>query len=136
MKTIEISSNSWHYRLLREFGVQDADDICQYTRRLVLCLIGCVAFGSLGAVAAGSVLYFAGDTIAWIVACIAMMNWLPIGNGAIVFLGLVFACLVVFCGPVWYERGTNSIRQKMDTPFMRTAYDSWKNKWCARVEVK
>jgi len=138
MKPIEIDRNSWHYKAA-EFSdhgkIYYCKDICQYSRRV---LGGCfwIALISLTAIFFTAMLtYMAADFIAWVAAMIVHLGWVQPEPAALATLMLlvVGSCVVtLFAIP----RVFRTVSEKIDMPFVKTAYSSWKEKWCAPIEIK
>lgn len=138
MKTIEINQKSWHYKLA-EMSCRYPDchcrDICQYTRHVLWGLVG-VTFLILLVVGTGSFfMWLFGGMIAWFAAMIVSMSFIdpnPQTVALLISLAICAFTALVFSIPKAY----NAISRRIDVPFAKTAYDSWKNKWCAKIEFK
>lgn len=136
MKTIQISKTSWHYRFMEWTGdgYVNASDICEYSRKLVLRLIVAAIAVLFLSIIAGFCLFMIGSTIAWAVASIVSLSFLPPEPPARAMLIAGFGIggpLMLF---VLFKQNQDAIGEALDTPFIRNAYDSWKNKWCAKVD--
>jgi len=132
MKTFDVNKKSWHYKLSK-FGENrydvDADDICSYTRNVIygmfassLCIIG-ICIG----------LYAAGDFIAWLIACIQYSSFLHPQLGAIIIvdaIGVIFMVVLYSGTSVFF-----SCQREKEGSFVHTAYKSWKDKYCIKVNI-
>jgi len=140
---MKINRDVWHYRLANltgDYRWEDNTDICVYTRKIILNLILAI-LGALIVVVLGiGVLMITADMIAWLVASIATMSFLPFGEGAAGFV-LVTSCLfLVFGLPYGWNKFSNTASKittsVVDIPFVQTAYDAWKNKFCIKIEFE
>jgi hypothetical protein len=127
MKTIELKRKSWHY-WLANFGeerVYSATDICSYIRYVIF---GTSLF--LLSLAGGVSL-----TI-WVLVSVAnIFSWLfwghELNTASQILIGVVAGFGIMF--------GTMAGKVKMqdsEPGFVRLAYRSWKDKFCARIELK
>lgn len=136
MEVIQISKTSWHYRFMSwcDEGHVAVSDICEYSRKLVLRLIA-VSIGVLILLfLAGLIMFTIGDTMAWIAACITTLSFLnpePTAGGFLVVAFIFGVSLTIYS---LFKRYRSVVTEKMDIPFISKAYDSWKNKFCVRVE--
>lgn len=137
MKTIQISRTSWHYRFMKWTGggYVNASDICEYSRMLVFRLIMAAIVGSVMSIMAGFIMFMIGSTIAWAVASIVSLSFLPpepqVAASLIVGIGIGVP-LALF---VLFKQNQDAIGEALDTPFIRNAFSSWRDKWCARIEI-
>lgn len=136
MKAIQISKTSWHYNFMKwcNDGYVDASDICEYSRKLVLRLIMAAIGGLFLSIIAGFIMFMIGSTIAWAVASVVSLSFLPPEPAAAATLLVVIGIGVPLALYVLFIENQDAIAKKMDTPFIRSAYDSWKNKFCVKVE--
>jgi len=140
MKTIEINQMSWHYKLAN-FAVTNYDleyrcnDVCDYTRKVLfgafVFLIACVC----GIMASVMFVWMFADTLAWIVASIVQGGFIY-PNPPTIALLVVLALFTVIGALYSIPKGFAAINRTVDIPFVKTAYRSWKDKWCAKIEFK
>lgn len=136
MTKVNVNRKAWHYKAANLGGYPEyCDDICEYIR---MCLLGCF-LGTLGVCivgfASGFVLFLLGNTLAWLAAMIVYMGFIDPNEET--FILILFCCLalllkLIVSVPKIYE----AISTRVDAPFVKTAYSSWKNKWCAKIEFK
>ena len=129
MKPIEISTDSWHYRLISKYDFPDTE-ICGYTKQLIMFLIVTAMLVVLLMV----FVYMTGDAIAWLIACIVNQQLIPIGEPAIGFFAVVIFFLIPYTiSRVQLKRLSEG---KTEPSFISQAYRSWKEKYCVRIEFK
>jgi hypothetical protein len=133
MKTLRFSETSWHYRLARvgdEYHRRDLSNICAYTRA-VLAGVFCILLALLAIVIAS---LFVGDFLAWIAA--QMIHWQLIApaESAIVVLCLLSLIIAIFIIYLAADNLRNS-HDKISDSFIGASYQSFKERWCARVEI-
>lgn len=139
MKTIQISKKSWHYRFLEwtsnPYNFRDSVSICEYARTVIINLLVTLFGVTLLLAVAGFVFFAAADTIAWLLAIVISGGYImPDGPGFMVtlILGIVIIfTMIVFIG----KKSKQVIIEKLDTPFIQSAYESWKNKFCVKVKI-
>lgn len=141
MNTLKFSQNSWHYRFIKRYTTREdyqLSDICAYTRGFLVA-----AFYALLAFAGITLLAFAGTQVLvgiafslwnglWIFSPVA-----EIAMAALAGVSLLFGSLFAYCWAENYldeRRKERMIRGEPDG-FVTNAYKSWKDKWCARVEI-
>lgn len=129
MKPIEISTDSWHYRLISKYDFPNTE-ICGYTRQLIMYLIMTAILVVLLTIP----VYMMGDAIGWLIACIVNQQLIPIGEPAIVF----FVAVIFFLIPYTISRmQLKRLREGKTEPlFISKAYRSWKDKYCVKVQFK
>lgn len=144
MKSFTINRTSWHYKLIREFGISGMQDmptdICSYLRALVKGAF----FGSIVLV------FLLMLTIVLMKMMVDMLMGIAFSiyyqqliftdagfSGAILF-GLMFAAFVIFrLLRYTYQRPHKSMTVKSKPPgFIRTAYQSIKGKYCIKLDFK
>jgi hypothetical protein len=139
VKSLILNKKSWHYWIATEFGGlyrwHNSTDICEYTKSIFIGF--CVM-----ALAAGAFLFFS-ELVVNLVLCSVFSliagSWLG-GHWAELALVLIAAAAgtaVVMFGLVAATAGKEIVQDALsNSQFVKAAYDSWKNKFCARVEFK
>lgn len=79
-------------------------------------------------------MFLIGSTIAWAVASVASLSFLPPEPPAAVMLFVGIFAGVPLALFVLIKQNYDTIAERLDTPFIRDAFTAWKQKWCARVE--
>jgi len=126
---MKISRNSWHYKVAcLGGGIPRTRDICAYTSDV---LTGLVGVGVL-TIIAGFSLFIIGNVIAWIAA--VLVNGMFIEPNFFTMMGIFF---FVITFPIILLLGyiLLSVYEEKKHSFIWTAYSSWKNKWCTKIEV-
>lgn len=133
MKALKLNKDSWHYKLAHMYDkdIGYGTDICAYTRTLIasFCLLVfvCCIMGML----AGSFLFMIGGWIAYFLGYEL--------HGAVIPFTFIYGVSAVIIGIVWgkafYEERQWS-QPKKEPGFIRTAYHSWKDKFCMKVEFE
>ena len=134
MKTIKFKTDSWHYKFVSQWDPivvhrTGGTDICSYVRALMLGLtVMALLFGILG-LFAGVLLYAIGNWIGYFLFGYALSEGTP-------FVTIIYACFGAF---IWYNQWKENrvVNEKEKEPgFIRLAYRSWKDKFCAKVEFE
>ena len=128
---MKISRNSWHYKVAcLGGGIPRTRDICAYTSDVFTGLVG---IGVL-TIIAGYSLFVIGNVIAWIAAI--LVNGVFIEPNFFTMMGIFFFVItfpiILLLG---YILNRHFKDKKPEPSFIRTAYLSWKNKWCTKIEV-
>lgn len=148
MKTLEFSSNSWHYTFAARGGYWPASqDFCQYVRCVIwgfikLVGIACMIFGAI---------YCVGDYIAWVVECINTRSFVKIDPFTdpwtigrtitsvvlYLFITIVAIAYAILIADYYQESRSTSKQVVEEKPsFIAEAYRSFKDKVCFRVTFK
>jgi hypothetical protein len=129
MKTFELKQKSWHY-WLANFGdqrIHTTTNICEYVRCM---LIGAMLLSfSVLAVSlfGGATLFTIGNIFSWLFFGYEFHNLSAIMTGTFSSIALMFLFIV----------GKAKLNETENEPgFVRLAYRSWKDKYCARIELK
>ena len=131
MKIFELKKNSWHYRLAN-FGSDRVclhSDICTYIRSVMIGAFWFAAVLAVGLFFAGCTLFAIGNLFSWL------------------FLGYELAQVTISIGMIYfsvtlmfaYLYGREVVQYKIrdgEPGFVRLAYRSWKDKFCAKVEFE
>ena len=131
MKTFELKKKSWHY-FLANFGserVYSHTDICAYIRYVIYGTFWFIIMGGAGAFFSGCVLFSIGN----------LFSWLFLGYELEKMTVGVFTMFSAFFMMGLFLVGKDTIQHKMrdgEPGFVRLAYRSWKDKFCAKVELK
>lgn len=136
MKTVKVNKKSWHYWLADIGGFVEwkDNDICTYRSAVIkgmgeisfLALIASLVFG-LGAV-------IIGDLIGWGIACFIYGVFIQPSQyalSALIVLGIA-ALASSFFGVVV---GGKLIINSHKPEFITTAYQSWRDKVCHKIEI-
>jgi hypothetical protein len=133
MKLLKLNKDSWHYKLAMMYDkwMPDNTDICTYTRTLIasfclmtfaICVMGLLA-GSLLFMFGGWIAYFLGYEL----------------HGAVIPFTFIYGVSAVIIGIVWakaFYQERKWTQPEKEPGFIRTAYRSWKDKFCVKVEFK
>lgn len=141
MTPIKLNVNSWHYKLA-DWGGYDPDrkdrDVCAYTRRVIW-----------GAILSTVVTIIMTSLAIALLSAVANMIVVPISYfffakmygdiaGAIICWLAFLIVGFIHCVRYWLksEKRKQSKCQNIDKPdgFMKVAYNSWKGKYCSRLE--
>jgi predicted membrane protein len=134
MKTVTISSNSWHYRWMRKLDFRpSSDDICAYTRAMMKTVGATILLSLLVALVTASF----GEFFAWIAAMI--MTWdiflyHELATFAVVIMSFVFLGLLMLL-----IKKINQSSSRAVAPFVpedvKAMWDSFRNKICVRTKI-
>ena len=134
MTPINIKVKSWHFWLAKfcdDYGVRRKDDICSYTRAV---MIGLFFFAVLSLIA----LFFlacVADSLAWLAAVLVMWTFIDPSPFASIAIGLGLGVVLVAC--IKFYRTIYQLRANQQEPgFISVAYTAWKGKWCAPVMLQ
>lgn len=131
MKTFELKKESWHYWVANfgETRVYEETDICSYIRYMIrggLLLALCVIVGG----GAGAATLFAiGNLFSWLFLGYDLHETTKI-------VGIAFIILVMIPATVILGVTAKEKMEEGEPGFIRLAYRSWKDKFCAKVELK
>lgn len=133
MKTLKLNKDSWHYKLAMQYDrhVPDNTDICSYTR-LLFAAMSLMAFAiTILTLLAGTILFTIGGWFAYLFGFPlhgAVVPFTFIYGGATIVIGIVAA-------KAHYDEHKYD-KPKKEPGFVRTAYRSWKDKFCVKVEFE
>lgn len=131
MKTFELKKKSWHY-WLANFGdlrVGTNTDICSYIRCVIWGAFWLLVAAGAGAFLSGCVLFAIGNLFSWLFLGYELSNMTV---GVFTVLSALFLTGLAFVS-------REAIAEKMsksEPGFVRLAYRSWKDKFCARIILK
>lgn len=141
MKEFEINTKSLHYRLATVYGGYDSyyrgSDICSYTRHIMMGLLGILCLIILLSFLSFALFDIVVGTIFSIIAGMFIMG--PIGQ---ILLIIMTAIIITFllAGMVsviknkYYEYKNKKNSAPEPDGFIKTAYKSWKDKYCIKVK--
>ena len=127
MKTFELKKKSWHY-WIANFGeerVYESTDICSYIRYVIKGGLLFLLVASVGIFLGGSLLFSIGN----------LFGWLFLGYELEKVTFTTFSVIILFGALIGFFLGKEAIEQS-EPGFVRLAYRSWKDKFCAKVELK
>lgn len=145
MKTLKFSSKSWHYELAHTFTkYPETGNFCAYVRAVIMGFMYCITF----IVIVSAALYvFVIDPLAWLVYYINY-GILELETGNVMLVTEIFAFLFAVYD-VFYkdrlvdwldEKRYERLKKKYSTTkkdsFIKSAYRSFKDKVCFRVEFE
>lgn len=146
MKALEFKQKSWHFwlanfgrtRIYRErYDDEDIQtDICSYTNAVFKGLIAFIIVACLA---------LAGAT--WLVSSVLnIVGYFVLGyglyettKGFIFLVGILSVALAALLTGAGIGRGIERLRDRVDNTepgFVRTAYRSWKDKYCLKITFK
>ena len=127
MKTLTFNKNSWHYKLAALNNDWHSTDICSYSKSVIIGLLGCIIL-FIGAIGYSI-------TVMWfLMACLVSVKTgiNVIDTQAIAGAVMLFGPFAVF-GMFKYLDSPTSYKKKPDS-FITTAYKSYKEKFCVKIE--
>ena len=137
MESLKIKKDSWHYKLA-EFGdrhgyIPYSSDICSYTKHVIWgLLLGFMAFLAIFAFICSI-----GNTLAFLAAISVYGIWFEPGWPAQVILILIITVGLFSLFFVIYPIVDNIVNSDSNTvKFIPSAYRSFKNKFCIKVEIE
>ena len=127
MNTIKLNRNSWHYRLYDKYAnnFHEPYDICGYTQGVILGAITVFFITLISIVASIAV----GDFLLW-----SYFN-LFVGSVGMETPAAIFLMFAAF-GVIIFGIGTFQDYSKFHDNFVTSAYRSYKDKYCIKVEVE
>lgn len=140
MKSIELKKDSWHYHVatgyssLREWETENTD-ICSYTRYVLKGMF----FIALIIIAASIIL---APIVHLLVGIVVGLAYGAVMLSPFSMIGLLIIAISVIIGILigsllWYEdRNKYKVKVKKPDGYVKLAYKSWKEQYCARVEFK
>lgn len=136
MKTLVFKENSWHH-YLANFGMRRVHgrhtDICEYTRSVIKGLLLCIlAYTML----AGVISLYAYTIYNWIMWALVGMELDKITTVVTGVTAICAGAIGVAVGWTYASERTSDVCDAITPNFVRVAYSSWKDKFCARVEFK
>lgn len=148
MKAVTINRGSWHFKLLRNFGLDQREmDLCLYIRRMLIAFV----LASLIALACLGALVLVGNFLAWVAYCLYAGTLVPANGPTSAVLAILALAslvgvvrLIVKGLTAWSEhRYYKNIQIKQDPnykepepSFVEVAYTTIKQKTCFKVEFK
>jgi len=139
MKTLKFSPDSWHYKMIYKYTpARDRDlvDICSYTRYFLFSLltIGLILLGvTLASFVVSQILVGIGFSLWYGMFIFSEVAQLAMGVIAVLGLAIGFVALMS-----WFSEKRQEYKEAhRNDPdgFVKEAYKSWKEKYCARVEI-
>lgn len=137
MKYTKLNVNSWHYKLAESVGYDpDNNDICSYTRRVIVgifCLVALIVFIAATSAAIsfllvhmvlGAYFYFAYGLVP---AFEFFFGW-----GIVIVSAICAACNLSYLK--LKERKYLRDTEEKEPSFFVTAYRSWKDKFCVKLQ--
>lgn len=137
MKTLQFSEKSWHYRFIKHYTKNEdyeLDNICSYTRcffqatMVVLLLLILVTFASFCATQVLVGVAFSLWYGMWIFSEVAAFTM-------VIIAAFATAIGILLLGHKIKEMNEDRRRSGVPDSFVVNAYKSWKDKFCARVEI-
>lgn len=147
MKTLKFNTDSWHWYLASELGNymphRHGDDLCAYTRRVILGSIKMIGFLAVMGVLIAAVGFLFWNIVFGIIFSIMTHSWFftDFGEGGL-FVIAFFASLAGLFGlfkliAYGLSRGVDAAKsatiEKPDS-FAFNAYNAWHDKFCAKLE--
>jgi hypothetical protein len=136
MKSLNFNTDSWHFKLAELAGMNKYRDsnICEYTRNvlggaLLMALTGVII--AIGGFILAHMIFAVGFSIAYgfvIFTDLAFIGWTTL------IFGAIFCLIVIISDMVEKRRYKRLNDTQAPQGFIAHAYDSWKNKFCAKVE--
>jgi hypothetical protein len=137
MESLKIKKDSWHYKLAK-FGARHgyvpySSDICSYTKHVIWgLLLGFMAFLAIFTFICGI-----GNTLAFLAAISVYGIWLEPDWPAQVILILSISVGLFLLVFLIYPIVDNIVNSDYNTDkFVPSAYRSFKNKFCIKVEIE
>ena len=139
MKSLQFSADSWHYKMIYKYTpARDRDlvDICSYTRYFLFSLL------TIGLILAGVTL--ASFILTQILVGIGFSLWhgmlifsevAKVSMGVITVLGGAIGIVAFMAWVGDKHREYKEAHRGEPDGFVKEAYKSWKEKYCARVEI-
>jgi hypothetical protein len=137
MESLKIKKDSWHYKLAKfgSFGHirYYSYDICSYTKDVIKgLLLGFMAF-----LAILTFIYCIGDALAFLAVISVYGIWFEPGWPAQIILTLIITVGLFLLFFVIYPIVDNIVNLDYNTDkFVPSAYRSFKNKFCIKVEIE
>jgi hypothetical protein len=146
MKTFEIDRTSWHYRLASFYGDLTTShfrwgdvDFCSYWRRVFFAALRLIILAGILSVLLS--LTF-GDLLVWGTWMLLNGVWVDPGEGSIIAMGLLGVATLVAGIVAALHYGKQVLDRHREESgyrepgFIGQTYQSWKNKYCMKVELK
>lgn len=158
MKTLEFSKKSWHYLIATKLGPlhehHEVTDFCRYVRAVIFGSLWGLCILIVGAV----VLYALGDFLGWLV--VSAINWQFVQPSlAVQIILMLLACVGIIAGAAvlvfglyfgvkisrehlheraYQKRYGDGSKEYVPPPpgFIESAWKTFKDKTCFRVELK
>lgn len=139
MKELNFKTGTWHYWLAnfpeRRIYASVGSDICAYTRAvlsgLLFVTLMTLTIGYLLSLFAYMILYSIGNVIGWL-----FFGYI-LESTSVGVLSIVFGFVLFVFALAYYMDKRDEIFERLEKSepgFIRTAYRSWKDKYCARVK--
>lgn len=143
MKQLNFKCDSWHYKLAKFVGYyieydsdEQSGDICGYTRAVLFgCMLFLLGFGCMVVLLMGVVHLLMGLAFslaygAWIMTTLGEITLFF----SIVGLSLAISTIVMDKLHKWINTPRNHHKASVPDGFIKSAYKSWKNKYCVRIK--
>ena len=127
MNTIKLNRNSWHYRLYECYANKyfEPNDICVYTKNVILGAITVFFITAIAVVASIAV----GDFLLWSYFNL-FVGSVDMETPAAIFLMFAAFAILIFGIDTFQDYS------KFHDNFVTSAYRSYKDKYCVKVEVE
>lgn len=136
MMTVKLKQNSWHF-WLANFGEKResayGSDICSYMRSVMIGTFWFLFVATIGLAVASWVLASFGNLIGWLLFDYQLEKY---AVGFFIFFGTAFSAIAAFLVIVFGKETIENKLQQAKPGFVRLAYRSWKDKFCAKVEFE
>lgn len=131
MKTFELKKKSWHYWLANFGGerVYTHTDICAYIRYVMYGTFFLMLVAAFLATLSGATLFAIGNLFSWLFLGYQLHDITQVIFGILVGFSLMIAVMAA-------KAHYNVNVRDSEPGFVRLAYRSWKDKFCARIELK
>lgn len=135
MKSLEINTNSWHYKLATLVGYRSwgqGSDICTYTRKVMLGILLILLITAAYTLAT----FILVDIVLGLIFSAIAGMWLMGQLGSVVLLScaMVGTFIGMFVGMGYsIERYNEYNRTARPDGFIKEAYKSWKDKYCLKL---
>jgi uncharacterized membrane protein len=145
MKALEFKQKSWHFwlanfgrtRIYRQRWEDDINtDICSYTSAVFKGLITFVIVACLALAGVTLVVSSVLNIVGYFVFDYGLYETT---KGFIFFMAILTLALAVLFAVVGIGRGIENLRDRVDNTepgFVRTAYRSWKDRFCLKITFK
>lgn len=137
MMTFNLKHDSWHFWLAnfgeRRVYASHGTDICSYVRSVLIGTFWFLFVATIGV----------GLAVVALASFINGIGWLLFGyeleeyaRGFFIFFGSLIGMAVLLLGSVFTKETIENKLQEAKPGFVRLAYRSWKDKFCAKVEFE
>lgn len=141
MKALTFNTNSWHFRLVTKMTnynpFYDDSDICAYSKAFFVALLWLAVIGTL----IGMVGYLLAHALIGVVFSIIMGAWFFTMIGEIIMLlaGLLIVAAACVAAGFYLTEQVGAVKRRMadaEDNFVKSAYQSWKGKYCVKINFK